>query len=258
RPSRDALIQANTNAGDKLRQVAFPTDVKRHLGNTLYKERVEEYQRLRHLSADDFSFSEADMVRLFRGEHRQLTRYIMDSVRDGITRDPNNKLMDFVEWAGKGAEKPLAYATVEKTFYSEFLYAQPMETALSMGQEAGTNPRGVEREQMIRLLSLFADTFFVGEWIPVLTGQKLEDKFLKGEPVPSGHLRAWRISREEVLANILELVRSAITYYFAVNHEFFDTEKVMQVRFPEKLWSTIETLLGNLADLPCWVDKKLA
>ena len=258
RPNRDVLTQANTNAGDKLRQVAFSSDVKRHLGNTLYKERVEEYQRLRQLSPEDFSFSEGDMVRLFRGEHRQLTRYIIDSVRDGITRDPNNKLMDFVEWSGKGAERPLAYATVEKTFYSEFLYAKPMETPLSAGQETGTNPRGIEREQMVRLMSLFADAFFVGQWNPELTGQKLEDKVLKGEPIPSGHLRAWRISRDEVLANILDLVRSAITYYFAVNHELFDGERVMQVRFPEKLWATIETVLSNVADLPCWVDKKLA
>jgi hypothetical protein len=32
----------------------------------------------------------------------------------------------------------------------------------------------------------------------------------------------------------------------------------MQVRFPEKFWITIETLLRNVSDLPCWVDKKLA
>ena len=76
RPNLDVLLEANTNAGDKLRQVAFGVDVKQHLGNTLYMERVTDYQHHRQLAADDFSFSEADMVQLFRGEHRQLTRYI--------------------------------------------------------------------------------------------------------------------------------------------------------------------------------------
>ena len=140
RPDPNVLLAANTNAGDKLRQVAFDAAVKRHLGSTLYQERVAEYQKLKQLSPDDFSFSETDMVKLFRGEHRELVRYIVDSVRDRITRDPSNKLMDFVEWAGKGTEKPLSYSTLERTFYSGFLYARPTETPLSEGLEIGKNP----------------------------------------------------------------------------------------------------------------------
>jgi len=125
RPNLNVLLEANTNAGDKLKQVAFDAAVKRHLGSQLYQERIEDYQKLKRLSQDDFSFSETDMVKLFRGEHRELIRYIVDSVRDGITRESTNKLMDFVEWPGKGAEKPLSYSTVEKTFYSEFLHMNP-------------------------------------------------------------------------------------------------------------------------------------
>ncbi len=111
RPNLNVLLEANTNAGDKLRQVAFDAAVKRRLGSTLYQERVADYQKLKRLSPDDFSFSEADMVKLFRGEHRELIRYIVDSARDAITRDQQNRLMDFVEWSGKGATKPLAYST---------------------------------------------------------------------------------------------------------------------------------------------------
>src|SRR5262249_13923520 len=160
----NVLLETNTNAGDKLKQVAFDAAVKRHLGSTLFQERVEDYQRLKHLSPEDLSFSESEMVKLFRGEHREMVRYIVDSMRDGITRDPANKAMDFVEWAGKGAEKPLSYSTVEKTFYSEFLYMRPIDIPLSSGFETGTNPRQVEKEQMVRLMSLFAEVFFIGKW----------------------------------------------------------------------------------------------
>jgi hypothetical protein len=228
------------------------------LGSTLYQERVAEYQKLKQLSPDDFSFSETDMVKLFRGEHRELVRYIVDSVRDRITRDPSNKLMDFVEWAGKGTEKPLSYSTLERTFYSEFLYARPTETPLSEGLEIGKNPRELEREQMVRLMSIFAEIFFIGGWDPEVTGRKLEDRVLKGEPIPLPHLRAWRIAREEVLANILTWVKLTITNYYAFNQEMVDSEKIMHERFPEKLWSTIEIALRNIGDLPCWIDTRLA
>jgi len=258
RPDLNVLLVTNTNAGDKLKQVAFDSAVKRHLGNSLYQERVADYQRLRQLSPEDHSFSEVDMVRLFRGEHRELIKYIVDAVRDGITRDASNKLMDFVEWAGKGAERPLSYSTVEKTFYSEFLHMHPIETPLSAGLETGTNPRQLERDQMVRLMSLFAEVFFVGHWDPELGGRKLEDRLLKGEPIPLMHLRAWRIAREEVLANILKWVRGAIEHYYAFNLEMIQKDRLLQRPLPDVVWSMVQAVLENIGDLPCWVDTKLA
>ncbi len=258
KPNRNVLLEANTNAGDKLRQVAFDAAVKRHLGNTLYYERVQEYQKLKGLSSDDYSFSEQDMVKLFRGEHRQVIRYVVDAVRDSITRDKENRLMDFVEWAGKGTEKPLSYSTVEKTFYSEFLYMKPIDVPLAAGLDTGTNPRRLEHEQMVRLMSLFADVFFVKQWDAELTGRRIEDRVLKGEPIPLPHLRAWRVAREEVLANILDWVRLTIENYYAFNQEMVDKERLMQRGYSDALWSTVETVLRNIGDLPCWIDTKLA
>jgi hypothetical protein len=258
RPDRNVLLEANTNAGDKLRQVAFDAAVKRHLGNTLYLERVQEYQKLKQLSTDNYSFSEIDMVKLFRGEHRELIRYVVDAAQDSITRDKDNKLMGFVEWAGKGTEKPLSYSTVERTFYSEFLYMKPIDTPLSAGLDTGTNPRRLEHEQMVRLMSLFAEVFFLEQWDLVLTGRRIEDRVLKGEPIPLPHLRAWRVAREEVLSNILDWVRFTIEYYYAFNQEMIDKKRLMQRRHSDALWLTVETVLRNIGDLPCWVDTKLA
>jgi hypothetical protein len=258
RPNLNVLLETNTNAGDKLKQVAFDAAVKRHLGSALFQERVEDYQKLKRLSPDDLSFSETDMVKLFRGEHREIVRYIVDSVRDGVTRDAGNKATDFIEWAGKSAEKPLSYSTVDKTFYPEFLYMSPIETPLAAGFDSGNNPRQVEKDQMVRLMSIFAEIFFVGKWDPELGGRKLEDRLLKGQPIPLAHLRAWRIAREEVLANVLKYVRLAIEHYYALNQEMVDKERLLHRRFPDVLWSNIETVLTNIGDLPCWIDTKLA
>jgi hypothetical protein len=252
------LLDANTNAGDKLRQVAFNVAVKRHLGNTIYNERLEEYRKLKGLLPDSLDFSEKDLVTLFRGERREMIRYILDSARDQITRDPENSLTDFIEWSGKGAQRPLSYATIEGTFYSQFLHMSPMDTPIGEGWEAGTNSRQIEREQMVRMMSLLAEVFFVGQWDPDVGGFKIEDRILKGEKVPLNHLRAWRIAREEILANILDWVKFAISSYFALNQEKVEPDQLMQKRFPELLWTNVEAVLRNIADLPCWYDTKLA
>jgi len=257
-PDPNVLLQANTNAGDKLRQVAFDTAVMRHLGSTLYAERVSKYKSMKDLREDDYSFSERDVVTFFRGEHREMLRYIIDAVRDSITVNNENKLMEFVEWSGKSADRPLSYTSVERAFFAEFLYMKALDTPIGAGIESGDNPRLVERKQMVRLMSIFADVFFVGSWDKELGGRQLESRLQKGDPIPEAHLRAWRVAREEILANILKYVRLVIENYYAYAGEVVSKDGTFQRVFPEALWERIEKFLRSLADLPCWVDKNLS
>lgn len=64
-PDLNILLTANTHnthAGTTLRRVAFDKSVQRHLGSAVYVDRVERYQRERDLPADDYGFSERDLV----------------------------------------------------------------------------------------------------------------------------------------------------------------------------------------------------
>ncbi|MEP6494794.1 MAG: HNH endonuclease [bacterium] len=257
-PNTSVLLQANTNAGDKLRQVAFDSAVLRHLGSTLYAERVKQYQDMKSLRQDDYSFSEKDLVGFFKGEHREMQRYIVDSVRDSINFHKDNRLREFVEWAGKGSDRPMSYSSIERTFFAEFLYMKVIENPIGQGIERGDNPRFVERDQMVRLMNLVADIFFVGQWDPDIGGRKLENRVQKKEQIPEPHLRAWRIAREEILANILGYVRLVIENYYALVGERIDKDRLMQHQLPEALWQRVETFLRRLRDLPCWVDANLS
>jgi hypothetical protein len=231
-PDTNILLQANTNAGDKLRQVAFDTAVMRHLGSTLYAERVKQYQSLKSMREDDYAFSERDLVTFFRGEHREMLRYIVDSVRDSIIYNKENKLMEFVEWSGKGTERPLAYTNIERAFFAEFLYMKALETNIAEGMERGDYPRVIERDQMVRLMSMFADVFFVGSWDPEVSGRRLESRLQKGDPIPENHLRAWRMAREEILRSMLSYVRLVIENYYAWMGQAVRKHGILQQSFP--------------------------
>lgn len=258
RPDVNVLLQANTNAGGKLRQVAFDAAVMRHLGSSLYAERVRQYKSMRGLAEDDYSFSEQDLVRFFRGERREMERYIIDAQRDGVTHDQSNRLLEFVEWSGKGADRPLSYTTIEGSFFREFLFKKALDTPIDEGLEQGTNARVLEREQMVRMMSMFADTFFVGKWDPETGGRQLESRVQKGESIPGDHLRAWRIAREEVLANVLRWIRLVIANYYAYTAKVVREDRMLQSRIPDELWSRIANFLEALSALPCWIDKNLS
>jgi len=257
-PDTNVLLQANRNAGGKLRQVAFDAAVMRHLGSTLYVERVNQYRALRGLAEDDYSFSEQDVVRFVRSERREMERYIVDAQRDAMTHDPTNKLLEFVEWAGKAADRPLSYNAIERAFFKEFLYRKSLDNSIDQGLEQGTNPRLLEREQLVRIMSLFAEVSFIGQWDPETGGSKLESRVQKGDTIQEGHLRAWRVAREEALANVLRWLRLVMEHHFAFTAQMYDKDRLLHRRLPDTLWDHMRNFLTRLAGLPCWFDKNLS
>jgi len=155
-PDIDVLLTTNTNAGTTLRQVAFDKSVQRHLGSALFDDRLERYRTDHNLPSDFLDFSERDLVKYFKGESREMKRYILDDVRDSITHNPENKLKSFIDFGGRGKEKPLSYSSIEKTFYSFFIYQDVLDTPLSYRLEEGENPRELEKEQILKLMNFDA------------------------------------------------------------------------------------------------------
>ena len=104
-------------------------------------------------------------------------------------------MLEFIEWSGKGTDRPMAYSTVDSAFLRrvQLLYQKALTTPIDQGVE-----RGLERRQMTSLMNVFADTFLVGQWDFDIGGRRLENRIQRGERFPDEHLRAWRISREEV------------------------------------------------------------
>ena len=258
-PDVDLLITTNTNAGSKLRQVAFDTAVMRHLGSTLYADRVAQYQRMKNLDDNDYSFSERDLVGFYSGERREMMRYIVDAQRAAITHHKENRLLEFVEWSGRGADRPLAYATIERSFFRELLCKQALDMRIDEGLADGSNPRESEREQMVLIMNLFADVFFVKQWDPEIGGRRLENRVHGGASVPEEHLRAWRIARDEVIANIMRWVRLVLENYFAyTGRRPVKSDRLLHSTLPDELWRRVEAFLRSLAKLPCWYDTQFS
>lgn len=257
-PDLDLLLTTNTNAGTVLRQVAFDKSVQRHLGSSLYLDRVERYQKEHGLTPEDFRFSERDLVRHFKGESREMKRYILDAVRDGITHHPDNRLKDYIDFGGRGKEKPLSYSTIEKTFYSFFIYQDLLDTPLDYRLEEGENPRELEKEQILRLMNIVAEEIYIGQFDPAIGTYRIENRIQKGETIPEEHLRAHRLSREEIMYNWLRYIQQIVKNFFIMLGKPINEEKLFQYKFPEPLWERVRIFIRNLKGLPVWVNTDLS
>lgn len=257
-PDPDVLLTANTNAGTTLRQVAFDKSVQRRLGSALFHDRLARYRKERSLPDDALTFSERDLVNHFKGESREMKRYVLDSVRDAVTHDVDNKLRDFIEFGGKAQDKPLSYSTVEKTFYSFFIYPDVLDTPLDWRAEEQANPRDLEVSQIVRLMNIIAEEIYIDQFDLVAGTSRLENRVSKGEDVNGAHLRAFRMGKEEILYVWLRYVRQIVQGYFNMMGTPIDEKRLFQYPFPEPLWERIRTYVANLAKLPLWLNRELA
>ena len=257
-PDPDTLITTNFIAGTTLKQVAFDKSVQRHLGNSLYQERLQRYQQATSRKEDDLGFSERDLINHFRGQSREIKRYILDAVRNGVTSDSDNKLISFVDMSGRGTDHPLSYSTVEKTFYSFFIYQEVLETPIDYLLEEGENPREIERSQIVKLMNLIAESIYIGKFDDSIGTDKIENKLRKGETFSHDHLRAYRLSKEELVYNWLQYLGQIARNHFIMQGVPDPKERLFQYRFPVQVWDNMRKFMKSLSELPVWVNTDLS
>ncbi len=260
-PDVERLIETNTNAGSKLKQIAFDKSIVRQLHDTLYAERLAKYQKDHYLSEDDFSFSEELLVNHFKGERGNVKLYIINSQKNSITRNQDNKLQAYINFEGRGNDLPLSYSTFEKTLLSRFINSKTiLKTPINYKIDEGLNPRLLEKEQLIHLCNSIANVILIGKYDSDIGTYRIENTIAngKGDSIPDDHLIAYRLMKEEIMYNWIKYIEKLIVGYFSMTGIMYDSENLFQQLFPEKLWEKIETFLENLRDLTLWKDRSMA
>lgn len=257
-PNTDVLLTANTHAGTTLRQVAFDKSVQRSLGSALLADRMDRYRTDCGREDNDESFSERDLVNHFKGESREMKRYVIDWVRNNVTTHRDNKLRDYIDYAGRGTEMPLSYSTVEKTFYSFFICGDLLTTPFNFKLDEGSNPRRLEIEQIVRLMNIVAEKIYVGFYDHSVGTKQIENKVQKGIDVNENHLRAFRMAKEEILYNWVRYVRQIVQSFFITTGKPIDEKKLFQYTIPDACWENIENFIDALKRLSIWPNKELS
>lgn len=259
-PDVQRLITTNTNAGSKLKQVAFDRSIMHQLSNTLYGERIERYQEEHGLSHEEYSFSEQSLVSYFKGQ-ADLRKYIIDAQKNQITHSPENRLTAYINFDGRRKELPLSYSSFDKAILTRLIDSKLiLETPLDFREDADRNPRQIERRQIIRFLNLLADIIYVDKFDPEIGTYRIEDNIAKGKDanITNGHLAAYRMSKEEILLAIMPIMIRVITTALTIFGINYPEKGLFMTGFPEQVWENLENFIRNYASLPIWRNRTLA
>ena len=107
-------------------------------------------------------------------------------------------------------EKPLSYSTIEKTFYSFFIYQDVLDTPIDYKMDIGENPRELEKEQILELMNVIAEEIFIQKFDLDIGTYRIESRIQSGEKLPLDHIKAYRMSKEEILYNWLKYIEQII------------------------------------------------
>ena len=116
---------------------------------------------------------------------------------------------------------PLSYSTFEKTLLATFINAKTvLSSPINYRAEEGLNPRTLEKEQLVQLCSLIAETFLIGKYDDNIGTNKIENSIAtgKGSSIPDEHLIACRFFKEEVMYNWIKYIALLIKNYFSILH----------------------------------------
>lgn len=258
-PDVNRLIEANSNAGSKLRQIAFDKSVMRQLNDVIYKERVEKYRQDHSLSADNMDFSEMELCQYFKGDN--MKKYIIEALKRSITDSPDNRLRAYIDFEGKGKSLPISHSTYDKVFLSQFIDSKLiLKKPLDDKADEGLNPRELEVSQISQLLSIIADKIFVGKFNLEVGVHRIENKIIgkKDGDITDEHLVAYRMSKEEISHEWVPYLLKVIKGYFLNNGINYSENSLFQTKFSGQLWVNLEKFIAGLAALPMWKDRTMA
>jgi hypothetical protein len=122
----------------------------------------------------------------------------------------------------------------------------------------GSNPRQLEKEQLLGLMNVIAEELFVEKFNWDVGADRIERKIQDGENLPLAHVRCCRLSREEIMFNWLKHIKGIIQNHLLTHGKTPNLEKLFHYSFDVQLWQNIRNYLRNLADLPVWANKDLS
>ena len=260
-PDVKRLTETNTNAGSTLRQIAFDKSIMRQLNNTLYAEKIKEYQKVKGLTEDDFSFSELNLVDYFKADASKIKKYISESLKNNITNSPENKLKTYIDFEGKAKDLPISHSAFDKTFLSIFIDSKNILTKnMDYAPTNGKPIRVLEEDQLISLANIIAEEIYINKFDTDVGVSQIEKKVGAGQDsdISDEHLIAYRIGKEEVLYNFMQLIRKVIYNYFSNTGLSFNEKSLFESEFSPQLWKNIRNFVKNFSQLPLWKDRSMA
>lgn len=252
------LKTANFGAHTKLAQIHFPMAIQDKVGHDLY---LPAFQEFLNRSPDRSRTEERSFFSELAPEERSEMRahfqgYLKFRVVAAVG-EQKGAFFDYVETVtSRSKSKPLAYETVRKALFNQLLLLHETNTKLDLALRM----RDAERDNLVRLLSLFTDKVLAGKFDLSKGIFKLEERLSSDPSIRNEHLRAYRICRQAPLVVVMGELREAIRQLLSIRLRYPDgrwsnEDRWLWAEMKEEDWAAVGKMIDFILGHKVWIER---
>ena len=256
-PNVKLLQSANFRAHTSLAQLHFPMAVQDRVGYDIYLSSFDAYRTSLNgrtgIKEDSFfsQLSKEDRSEM-RAHFQGYLKFRVVSAA-GISA---SKFFEYVETvSSRSKTKPLAYETVRKAFFNNFICLDPTSESLDLALEM----REKERDNLVGLMALFSQKVLETSFNLKLGIFKIEDRLSTDAQIRDPHLRAYRICRQSALIVVLRELKQAMSQLLLFRNRYkvasWDRSQVLWADLEESDWLAIGAMIDLVLSHKVWIER---
>ena len=251
------LKATNFGAHTKLAQIHFPMAIQDKVGHDIFRPSLENYL---NAYPERSSIKEASYFRTLSKEDRsEMRAHFQGYLRFravGAADADNGRFFDYVETvSARSKTKPLAYETVRKAIFSNFLCLYETDTPIDLALKM----RDVERDNLAKLLKLFTEKVLDGHFDFSKGIYKIEERLASDLGIRDSHLRAYRLCRQAPLIVTMREFREAVSQLLSLRGRYQDPgwhrEQVLWSDIQKEDWIAFAKMLDVIVSHKVWIER---
>jgi hypothetical protein len=258
----DITLLKNTNFGahTKLAQIRFPMAIQDKVGHDIFRPAFEEYLN----SLDDRSGikESAFFKKLTKEERSEMRSHFQGYLKFRVVSAMGAEGAQFFKYvetiSARSKTKPLAYETVRKAIFNNFLCLHETDDPIDIALEM----RDKERDNLIRLLRLFTDKFLDRQFDLGKGIYKIEERLSTDPSIKDPHLRAYRLCRQAPFIVVMRELKDAIAQLLSIRRRYQNASwyrgQFLWADFDESEWSAIDKMIEVILSHKVWIERNEA
>lgn len=171
----------------------------------------------------------------------------------------NGQFFEYVEMvSSRSKSKPLAYETVRKALFNNFLCLYETEVPIDVALDM----RDRERDNFVILLRLFTEKVLASQFDLSKGIYKIEERLASDPSIRDPHLRAHRLCRQAPLIVIMRELRDALTQLLSLRGRYqdarWDKGQVLWANIEENDWKAVAKMLEVILSHKVWIERNEA
>jgi hypothetical protein len=251
------LKSTNYGAHTKLAQIHFPMAIQDKVGHDIFRPALEDFL---NQYEDRSGLRESSYFKALTKEERSEMRghfqgYLKFRVVSAADVE-GGKFFEYVETvSARSKTKPLAYETVRKAIFNNFLHLHETEVPIKLALEM----RDRERDNLVVLLRLFTQNILSGHFDLSKGIYKIEERLSTDPSIRDPHLRAYRLCRQAPLIVVMRELRNAMAQLLSLRGKYKDPawlkDQVLWANIDDNDWAAVSKMLTAIISHKVWIER---